>query len=175
VKRRAPRATEQPRLFGEDEGGALHPGLGARLRRLAARPEPAWSESEHRRDEDRETIRRLGLRAESLALHFGLKYLRIEPEVEGVVEHYGVCYSDGLIRIRLRHAKTGRLLKESSLMDTLCHELAHLEHFDHSIRFRRFHRRILDEARRRGWYRPGPARRKPQQRSFRMIWEGETT
>lgn len=167
-------ASAQTRLFADDEAGALRPGLRARLRRLAEGPEPAWSEAEHRRDEDRETMRRLCGRAEALAAHFGLKFLRVEAEVEGVVEHYGVCYADGLIRIRLRHAKTGRLLKESSLMDTLCHELAHLKHFDHSIRFRRFHRRILDEARRRGWYRPGPARPRPQQRSFRMIWEGET-
>ncbi len=168
-----PDTSDQPGLFG-DETLELREGLGARLRRLAGRPEPAWSESEHRRDQDLATMRRLRRRAETLATHFGLKYMRIEAEVEGVTEHYGVCYSDGLIRIRLRHAKTGRLLKESSLMDTLCHELAHLKHFDHSMRFRRFHRRILDEARRRGWYRPGPAHPRPQQRTFRMIWEGDT-
>ena len=61
----------------------------------------------------------------------------------GIVEHYGICYADGRIRIRLRHATTGRLLKESSLVDTLCHELAHLRHFDHSPRFRRFHEQVL--------------------------------
>ncbi len=46
-------------------------------------------------------------------------------------------------------------------MDTLCHELAHLRYFDHSVRFRRFHERVLAEARRRGWYRPGPTRTAP--------------
>src|SRR5262249_53638176 len=92
--------------------------------------------------------------AEQLAAHFGLAYAAIDAEADGVVAHYGICYSDGRIRIRLRHATTGRVLKESSLVDTLCHELAHLRHFDHSPRFRRFHERVLAEARRRGWYRP---------------------
>ena len=158
-------------LFGEEDLREVRPGVGARLRRLSLRPEPRWSATEDRRAEDRRTVQRLQRRAESLARHFRLKYLRIEAEVEGVLEHYGVCYADGLIRIRLRHAKTGRLLKESSLMDTLCHELAHLKHFDHSIRFRRFHRRVLDEARRRGWYRPGPARVRPTQATLKILWE----
>ena len=85
------------------------------------------------------------------------------PEADGVVQHYGICYADGRIRIRLRHAKTGRLLKESSLVDTLCHELAHLKHFDHSPRFRSFYEKILAEARRRRWYRPGPVAAFPRQ------------
>lgn len=106
------------------------------------------------RPEDVLTVERLRDMAAELAGHFGLVYKAIEAESDGVVGHYGICYSDGRIRIRLRHATTGRLLKESSLVDTLCHELAHLRHFDHSLRFRRFHDRILAEARRRGWYRP---------------------
>ena len=110
-----------------------------------------------RADEDAETIERLRSMAGALADHFGLRYSMIEAEADGVVAHYGICYADGRIRIRLRHATTGRLLKESSLVDTLCHELAHLRYFDHSLRFRRFHERVLGEARRRGWYRPGPA------------------
>ena len=88
-----------------------------------------------------------------------------------MVEHYGICYRDGLIRIRLRHASTGKLLKESSLVDTLCHELAHLKVFDHSLRFRRFYLKILDEARERGWYKPGPAEIKgPIQGSNNGVW-----
>ena len=69
---------------------------------------------------------------------------------------YGVCYADGTIRIRLRHSATGRSLKYSSLVNTLCHELAHLRHFNHGLRFRAFYRELLEFARREGIYRPGP-------------------
>lgn len=120
------------------------------------------------REDDAAMVAKLRAMAVELAAHFDLRYAAIDAEVEGVVAHYGICYADGRIRIRLRHAKTGRLLKESSLVDTLCHELAHLRHFDHSVRFRRFHERVLGEARRRGWYRPTPQR--SEGRSI-TLWE----
>jgi hypothetical protein len=134
----------------------------ARLRGLAAAPiRPPAPNS--RSDEDSDTLERLRGMAAQLATHFSLRFASVDAEADGVVQHYGICYADGHIRIRLRHASTGRLLKGSSLVDTLCHELAHLRHFDHSIRFRRFHRRVLDEARRRGWYTPGPAMKAARQ------------
>lgn len=71
---------------------------------------------------------------------------------------YGVCFSDGSIRIRLRHAASGRPLKYSSLVSTLCHELAHLRHFHHGPRFRAFYLEVLDFARSVGIYQPGPQR-----------------
>jgi hypothetical protein len=108
------------------------------------------------------TMDRLRRMAAVLAARFGLRYAVLEAERDGVHEHYGICYKDGLIRVRLRHATTGRLLKESSLVDTLCHELAHLRHFDHSPRFEGLYQRILEEARRRDYYRPGPERRQGQ-------------
>jgi predicted metal-dependent hydrolase len=93
--------------------------------------------------------------AARIARVFGLRYRVIEPERPQVKRRLGVCYRDGTIRIRLQHAATGRPLKYSSLIDTLCHELAHLRHFNHGKRFQAFYRRILEHARREGIYRPG--------------------
>jgi hypothetical protein len=137
--------------------------LAARVDRLS-RARRARS----RREEDRAVMDRLHAIGLDLASRFRLAWKALEAEAEGVNGHYGICYRDGTIRIRLRHAKTGRMLKESSLVDTLCHELAHLRHFDHSERFRRFHRRIQDEARRLGYYRPrsGEKPAGPRQRSL---------
>ena len=93
--------------------------------------------------------------AARIARIFGLRYRVIELERPQVKRRLGVCYRDGTIRIRLQHAATGRPLKYSSLVDTLCHELAHLRHFNHGKRFQAFYRRILEHARREGIYRPG--------------------
>jgi YgjP-like, metallopeptidase domain len=150
----------QRALFAPSEIAPAPTGI-ARLRALAADAPALLSRPRSPTEEDGAALERLRGMAVQLAATFGLRYASIEAEVEGVVEHYGICYADGRIRVRLRHAATGRLLKESSLVDTVCHELAHLKHFDHSIRFRRFHGRILDEARRRGWYTPGPAQQPP--------------
>jgi predicted metal-dependent hydrolase len=95
--------------------------------------------------------------AEHLAARFGVRYRVIEAERPRVRRRYGVCYADGTIRIRLRHATSGEPLKYSSLVNTLCHELAHLRHFDHGLRFRRFYAQILEYARDQGLYQPGQA------------------
>jgi hypothetical protein len=101
-------------------------------------------------------IERLNHDAARIAQRFGLAYASIEAERAGVKRRYGVCFADGRIRIRLRHATTGNPLKYSSLVSTLCHELAHLKHFNHGERFKAFYARILEWARREGIYRPGP-------------------
>ena len=93
--------------------------------------------------------------AAHIARVFGLRYRSIAPERPQVKRRLGVCYRDGSIRIRLTHATTGRALKYSSLVDTLCHELAHLRHFNHGRRFQALYRQILEHACRAGIYRPG--------------------
>jgi predicted metal-dependent hydrolase len=105
--------------------------------------------------ERRALLARLARDAERIALRFELRYRAIEAERANVRSRYGLCTSDGRIKIRLRHAATGRALKYSSLVNTLCHELAHLRHFDHGPRFRALYLRLLEWARREGIYRPG--------------------
>ena len=105
-----------------------------------------------------ELMSRLERDAAVIATRFGLRYRVIEPESPRVKRRYGVCYRDGTIRIRLSHVVTGKPLRYSSLVATLCHELAHLRHFDHGQRFRSFNQRILEWAREAGIYRPGAGR-----------------
>ena len=107
----------------------------------------------------RELIEQLNRDAEHIARRFGLRYRSIEAERANVKSRYGICYSDGVIKIRLRHSVTGRSLKYSSLVNTLCHELAHLRHFNHGERFKAFYLQLLDYARRDGIYRPGRPQR----------------
>ena len=118
------------------------------------------------RRESRALIERLSRDAERIARRFELRYSAIEAERPNVKQRYGSCCSDGVIKIRLRHAATGRPLKYSSLVNTLCHELAHLRHFDHGPRFKAFYFHLLDFARAEGIYRPGPG---PAQTTTRPV------
>jgi predicted metal-dependent hydrolase len=106
-------------------------------------------------------MQRLNADALRIARRFGLRYKEIAAERAGVKRRYGVCYADGSIRIRLRHSSTGRSLKYSSLVNTLCHELAHLRHFNHGLRFRAFYAQLLEYARREGIYQPGRGHERP--------------
>ncbi len=117
----------------------------------------ARSERARRARTTRELMRRLVRDARLLCTPFALRYRKLEAERSGVTSRYGVCFSDGTIKIRLYHATTGRPLKYSSLIDTLCHELAHLRHFNHGPGFQELYERLLAYARREGIYRPGPA------------------
>lgn len=118
------------------------------------RPSPARIERE-RRAELLEQLRRDG---ERIAQRFALRYRAIEAESGRVKRRYGSCYSDGVIKIRLAHVRTKRPLKYSSMIATLCHELAHLRHFHHGPSFRDFNEVVLEWARREGIYRPEPVR-----------------
>ena len=107
----------------------------------------------------KQLIEGLRVDADRICARFGLRYQSIEAERANVKRRYGICYSDGSIKIRLGHVTTGQPLKYSSLVSTLCHELAHLKHFDHSPRFQDFYQEMLLWARRQGIYCPGsPAR-----------------
>ncbi len=108
------------------------------------------------RGESQTVLRRLRRDAVVLAAAFCLPLRSVDAEGASVKRRYGVCYDDGSMRIRLRHVRTRELLKYSALVDTLCHELAHLRYFDHGPRFHALYRRILAHARRRGIYRPAP-------------------
>ena len=108
---------------------------------------------------------RLRRDAERIAGEFDLRYRAIEAERPGINGHYGICTSDAVIRIRLRHATHSRALKYSSLVSTLCHELAHLRHFNHGPLFRAFYLKLLEWSRDEGIYAPGkrPGSAGPQQ------------
>jgi predicted metal-dependent hydrolase len=104
----------------------------------------------------RELIQKLRGDATRIAARFELRFRAIEAERANVKSRYGVCFSDGTIRIRLNHVTTREPLRYSSLVSTLCHELAHLRHFNHGPRFQRFYYEILEFARDEGIYRPAP-------------------
>ncbi len=111
-----------------------------------------------RQRENRELLERLQRDAARIVRRFGLQLRCVEAERATVKRRYGICYSDGTIRIRLRHATSGQPLRYSSLINTLCHELAHLRHFNHGARFKRFYLELLAWARQQAIYRPsGPA------------------
>jgi len=121
---------------------------------------PRDPRQQHERKQRSELMRRIRHDAEVIGARFGLKYRALEPERKNVTSRYGVCFSDGTIRIRLQHATTGRPLLYSSLVNTLCHELAHLRHFNHGLQFQAFYDQLLEFARDQGLYRPGEQARK---------------
>ena len=104
----------------------------------------------------RELIERLNRDAERLAGNFGLRYESIAAERANVTSRYGSCCEEGTIKVRLCHAVTGQPLKYSSLVNTLCHELAHLRFFNHGDRFKLFYQQILEWARAEGIHQPRP-------------------
>ena len=159
-----------PRIRGRGKPGPRAPGPSA----LALQ-----------REQRKALMGRLQSDGARIAAHFGLTYRGIVAERPGVVGHYGICYEDGLIKIRLQHATRGTPLKYSSLVNTLCHELAHLKFFDHQDGFRRLYARLLAWARAQGIYQPRGAdtgadcRLTPQERreilqSFRAALDDST-
>ncbi|NNL65000.1 MAG: M48 family metallopeptidase [Myxococcales bacterium] len=109
-------------------------------------------------------ITQLRTDAYRIASRFGLRYRAIQPERANVKRRYGVCFSDGEIRIRLANVTTGEPLKYSSLVNTLCHELAHLKHFHHGEPFRAYYQELLAFARAEGIYVPAATPRRAPRR-----------
>ncbi len=89
-----------------------------------------------------------------IARRFRLRYLAILQESPRVRSRYGSCDEDRIIRLRLRRLRDRRFLRYPNLINTLCHELAHLKHMDHSRNFKRLNEIILKWARERKIYRP---------------------
>ena len=114
-------------------------------------------------------LHRLRRHAEVLAGAFDLPLGAIDAESERVRSRYGICYADGRIKIRLHRLRDSDLLKYSVMVDTLCHELAHLRHFDHGRRFWRLYRRIREYAQRHGIYKPGPEPAAPKTVPFQSL------
>jgi predicted metal-dependent hydrolase len=113
-------------------------------------------EQEMDRRTRRELIERLNRDGERIARNFGLRYQSITAERANVTSRYGSCCEEGTIKVRLCHVVTGKPLKYSSLVNTLCHELAHLRFFNHGDRFKLFYQQILEWARSEAIYRPRP-------------------
>ncbi|MDP3937893.1 MAG: DUF45 domain-containing protein [Deltaproteobacteria bacterium] len=105
-------------------------------------------------EEEREILERLDHHARLLAGRFGLPLAHLTRESGRVKRRYGSCDVNGVIRLRLHDRRNGAFLKYSSLIATLCHELAHLKHLNHGIRFRALYMQILEYARAAGIYRP---------------------
>jgi predicted metal-dependent hydrolase len=106
------------------------------------------------RETSRKLIARLNRDGKQIARQFGLRYKSITAERANVKNRYGSCFEDGAIKIRLRHLVTKKPLKYSSLVNTLCHELAHLRYFHHGERFKAFYWQILEYARQQRIYQP---------------------
>jgi len=103
---------------------------------------------------DEHLIGRIERDARRLAARFRLRPARIDKENPRVKRRFGSCDSDGMIRIRLRNRRNGNYLKYSSLVATLCHELAHLRFMNHGLEFRSLYAEILEFARATEIYRP---------------------
>ena len=115
--------------------------------------------SEERRNEE-ELLERLRRDAATLAAAFDLRCAGI-GKTRRDARIYGCCDLEGHIRIRLRSRVSGGFLRYSSLLATLCHELAHLVHFNHGKEFRALNERLLDHARMVGLYRPARGAARP--------------
>ncbi len=123
----------------------------ANLRRRPIQPAPLTM-IERRREEE-QLLERLRNDCQPIADAFGLRWSSVK-RTRSDAKLYGCCDADGNIRIRLRSRTTGEFLRYSSLIATMCHELAHLRYMDHGPEFRALDQRLLRWAREQGVYQP---------------------
>lgn len=105
-------------------------------------------------------VGRLRTDAARVAEQFKLPPYELDADRTDAHERYGICYADGRIRVRLIHARTGRPLRYSALIDTVVHELAHLRHMNHGPRWEALYETMLAWCRTHGIYAP-QQRREP--------------
>ncbi len=106
----------------------------------------------------RELVERLRADAARVAKQFALPAYELDADRTDAHDRYGICFDDGRIRVRLIHARTGRPLRYSALIDTVVHELAHLRHMNHGPRWEALYEQMLAWCRREGIYAPQPRR-----------------
>lgn len=109
------------------------------------------------RQEEERLLQRLRDDCLPIAQAFGLCWASVK-RTRADAKLYGCCDIEGHIRIRLRSRSSGEFLRYSSLIATMCHELAHLKHMDHGPAFRDLNQRLLRWARAQGIYLPERAR-----------------
>ncbi len=109
----------------------------------------------------RELVERLRTDAARVAAQFTLPPYELDADRPNAHDRYGVCFADGRIRVRLIHARTGRVLRYSALIDTVIHELAHLRYMNHGPRWKALYERMLAWSRTQGIYAPQQRREPP--------------
>jgi hypothetical protein len=100
--------------------------------------------------------------AARVAQRFALPRYTLDADEDDAVDRFGICYEDGQILVRLVHARTGRPLRYSALIDTVVHELAHLRHLDHGPGWEALYERMLAWCRHEGIYAPAARPRASQ-------------
>ena len=96
---------------------------------------------------ENQLLARIRRDAKRISKRFKLRYLDVTTEPPDVRDRYGSCDGERVIRIRLHKLKDGRFMKYWNLINTLCHEMAHLRHMDHSKHFKELNQQILAWAR----------------------------
>lgn len=91
------------------------------------------------------TIKEVKRITKILAKDFGVKVRRVY-EMPNTDRRFGLCSDDKSIGIRILKYKSSKVLKNSTILDTICHELAHLVVWNHGRKHRTVLRLMLCRA-----------------------------